>query len=347
MANTIPSEFTPFVTGAMDVGRYIQKGGETSAPYLKGVADLAANHNYLLGKISRQIIAQADTATIAWTTGTINWAQYKIRMPKLVDRSLIRVGVTATCSAGTYQVRGTTAAGTTAWTTAASSGTQFFDVTFDPALADVFGFDDLLLDFQMSTAGDFLPTAVIAFWAPLSGTGSTLEAAGAPWQTTCVYQDTDQYAVDAPLSVVQVQELLSGLNHMYSAYKRCVANWSAWFDWANKNTYDGGIKAAYDAGFTRTRTVRQFKFAPRYLPTGLNRLNCFVTARTDNYTGTAGRISLSNIDSAEPATVTIPSASATEEYLNPPSAPGYLALGGRGGGGAGEDLYILRFSIWD
>lgn len=62
MANDQDSsgEFRPFVQGTFKSGKYIQEGGQTTSPYIKGLKDLAYNNNTLLARAGHQIINQVD-----------------------------------------------------------------------------------------------------------------------------------------------------------------------------------------------------------------------------------------------------------------------------------------------
>jgi hypothetical protein len=182
-----------------------------------------------------------------------------------------------------------------------------------------------------------------------AGTGATLTAAGAPYQTAYVYQDLDQYGVDRPLSVTQMRELLKGAEGMQRECRRVHANWSAWFDWSTRDTYDGSpIEAGPDAGNAfRTIPMREFIVTPRE---GVTRLESYITARLDNAASVAGRVGLSHAPGGDVDLSSISTASADEVssiLALTSDRRQFVTLRGRGGSGANEDLYVLSFCIWD
>lgn len=345
--NLIPTEFVPFVVGAMDTGRYIQVGNSTSAGYLKGVKDLAYNHNYLLAKSGHVVINQSDYAEISWIAGDIKWAEYVVRIPRLVKRDGLTVKVTATSTGANYQVRAKIGPTTSAWSTAAASGTQTLTIALDNTAAWD-DYDYLELEFKLSGAGTFKPTQVLAYSAWQTGAIKSLDAAGAPWQTECVPQDPNQYGIDKPITVTMVKDLLAGAKHMHKANMRCIANWSVWTDWADINYYDVGIQIAQDAEITRPRMARQFIY---YKRDGVANINWFVRCRLDGYTATAGKVVVDWYERSTIDALSVNSANSTW-YSNGIQVPNLqdrtlLRLSGQGGESSGKDLYIHSFAIWD
>lgn len=345
--NTIPTEFVPLAVGAMDVGRYIQKGGETSGAYLKGMADLASNHNYLLAKSGHVVVNQTDVASIAWAAGDIKWAEYRVRIPKLLNRLTLTVKVTATSTGGNYQVRAKIGATTTAYSVAAASGTQTLTIALDNTTA-IDDYDYLELEFKMSAAGNFLPTQVLAYSTWQTGALDSLSAAGTPYQTACVPQDPNQYNVDEPLAVTMLKDMAAGAKHMHAMNMRCIANWSLWANWTSINSLDAGLAIERDAAITRAAMVRQFIYVRR---DGVNNINWFVRCRLDGYTATPGKIVVDWLEHSTIDALDVNSSSSVwyEQGVQVPNtmSPGLLRLAGLGGESVGKTLYIHSFAIWD
>lgn len=351
MANTIPTEFMPFVTGAAGTGRFIQEGGQTSAPYLRGVADMAANHNWLLARSGHVQVNQTGLATIAFTSGggEIPFAEYPYRIPRLADRDELVIHVTGIASAGTFQVRAITSVATSAWTTGIASGTASIIVGARPS-----GPNDLTeyvtLEFQMSGSAKFSVLRVQAYSRAYTGTLAALSAVGAPWQSTCVPQDSDQYDENRALSVGQVRELIAGNNAMFLGNARAIVNWCVWTNYKNIDTLDGGYRVPRVSGRVQPVPVTQFLYTPRE---GVRDIEIVTRGRVDNYSGSGGPgVIAMGFGSSTPYYETV--TASTSDWQSGsisdrdfPDGRQFLTLRGRGANTSNEDLYIHAVAVFD
>lgn len=354
MANTIPTEFMPFVTGALGTGRYIQEGGQTTAPYLRGVSDLASNHNWLLARSGHVQVNQAGFATIAYTVagGAIPFAEYPYRIPRLSDRSELIIHVTGSASVGTFQVRAITSAGTSAWTTGIASGTATIIAAATPS-DHLDPSEYVTLEFQMSTDGNFSVTLVQAYSRAYTGTLDALSAVGAPYQSTCVPQDIDQYDENRALSVTQMRDLVAGNNAMFLGNVRALVNWCVWTNYKNLNTFDGGYRVPRVSGRVQTVPVTQFMVTQRE---GTRAIEINTRARVDNYSGGGGPgVVAMGFGSDTPYYKNV--TASTSDWMTVGTISGrdypssgqrhYLTLRGKGANTATEDLYIHAVAVFD
>ncbi len=351
MANTIPSEFSPFVVGAATNGREIQVGGQTSAPYLRGTVDMASNHNWLLAQSGHVQVNQTGSAAIVFTSGggEIPFAEYPYYIPKLSQRDELTVIVTGSASTGTFQVRAVTAAGTSSWSTGIASGSASVTVAAQNVDESTGLGDRVTIEFQMSTTATFTVTRVQVYARAYTGTLDTLTAAGAPWQTLVVPQDLDQYGENKALSVTQVRDLLSGANAMFRGNRRALVNWCTWTNYKNINSHDGGISVPYLNDRVQPVTAREFLVTPRV---GVRRYLVETRGRVDNYSGSHG-----------PGVIALGFAGRNDYYRSLTSATSswhvggvdaniqgvrdYLQLRGKAANATGEDLYIHAVAIFD
>ena len=288
MANDQDSsgEFRPFVQGTFKSGKYIQEGGQTTSPYMKGLKDLAYNNNTLLARASHQVINQVDpspTATsIAWVSGDgwMPFAQYVTWIPHIPGRTTLAVKVRAT-AATSFEVRGVTNAGTSASSgLVATGGTATCSVTVTSE-----AFHVITLQFKMSANGNFTPLEVTASLTPITTTaiGTTVTADVTP-------QDVTMYTTDKPLPVVIPQDLARNNQYLYKNNVRCIQNWSYWGNWTSGVLASNvGLKGLSESGIY---------YKPRQ---GVIYLRVFMAGRVASGTGT---IKLS-FDNGTPLTTTL------------------------------------------
>lgn len=351
MANTIPSEFSPFVVGALAPGREIQVGGQTSSPYLRGVVDMASNHNWLLARSGHVQVNQSGEAAIVYAGSVIPFAVYPYYIHKLSQRDELTVIVTGSASAGTFQFRAVTSAGTSAWSASTASGSVNITAAAQVVNEGTGAGDRVTLEFQMSGAATFTVTRVQIYSRNYTGTLDTLTAAGAAYQTSCVPQDTDQYGADKALSVTQVRDLISGANKMFRGNRRAVVNWCAWTNYTNIDTYDGGIAVPYVNDRVQPVTAREFMITPR---DGVRRYLVETRARVDNYSGSFGPgVVALGFAGRNGYYRAITSAASTWDTTSLPleaniqGVRDFVQLRGKAANDAAEDLYIHAVAIFD
>lgn len=278
MANDQDSaaEFRPFVAGAFKPNQYIQAGGQTSTPYLRGVQDLAYNHNTLVANVQHELVAQHANDSfpaITYTATPISFAKYIIYIPGGLGRTALNIKVVADCSVATYAVRGVTGAATGTMSTPVATGVEATcTVTVDAG-----GFKLLTLDFELSAGGTFTPQSVYVTLDPYAST--TLSFVN----TNVVPQDVDQYGADRPLAVVMLRDLIRTNNQLYLEHRRCIQNWSYWGDWAHATTpvttADVGLNGPTDTRNTK-QVISQLYYRPKQ---GVKQLALFAAGRTKSY----------------------------------------------------------------
>jgi len=260
-------EFRPFVCDNFKNGQYIQAGGSSSTPYLRGVQDLVYNHNTLMARARHALVVQDDCLTAVAITATpatpIPFAKYIIYVPAIPGRTTVDVSVLAnTTAATTYKVRGSTATGTGAFSALTASGTEVA-VTVPVATGS---FQVLTLDFDLSGAGDFLPKFVYVSLSPITTTAIGLVSSG-----EYTPQDVVQGQVDYPLTVVMLQDMVRANQDLYKNNVRCIQNWSHWGNWTSGVlTSNVGLNLGA-AGSTGTKPIlTQLYYVPRQGVTGLS-----------------------------------------------------------------------------
>lgn len=353
MANTVPAEFRPYVSGEEKIGEYIRSGSFDSSPYWNGVGTAAENFNHLLAYTRKPVINQNGAASIPWTTGVVTWAKYIVRIPDLPGRSALRVEVNASASAGTFEVRGTIGgAATSAYSTATGGpATVTIDVDFPNS---PYRWQILTLEMKLSTSGNFLPTSVYAYQKPLTAGGTTITfpASGPALYTP---QDPDQYGVDMPLTVAMMGDMSRGCQALFKDTAGAIVNWSYWHSHAVISTADVGAMAPYDSSDPfPAKTIGQYIYVPRE---GVTRLKVFAAARLDNYSANPGKLTVwwkgsSVLDtSVDVSTATTDWTSFGWELwelsVRVPQGNGPFYLDLRGRGSSEGTLYIQSFAAFE
>lgn len=274
------AEFRPFVIENFKPNKYIQAGGQTSTPYLRGVQDLAYNHNTILANTQHALIVQQQPlASVAITftaapTEEIPFAKYIIWVPSIPGRANIQVqvaGSTGIPGTTTFQVRGVTATGAGSYSSATSSGnTASFTVPVSMAAYQV-----LTLDVKLSGNDTFSPASVYCTYEPYAAT--TLSGV----TTDIVPQDVLQYGVDRPLAVTLLRDLIRANDYLYKKNVRCIQNWSHWGNWTSgvlgSNVGLMGATASFSSP-TQKSTVSELYYVPRQ---GVTQISVFAAGRTD------------------------------------------------------------------
>lgn len=351
MANTVPADFRPYVSGEEKIEEYIRSGGHGTAPYWNGVKTAALNLNHLMGYSVKPVILQHGEASIPWSSGVVTWAKYVVRIPRLVDRRTLRVEVTAAASAGTFQVRGTIGAGASSAFTTATAGpaTVSFDVDFTG-----YEYQVLTLEMKLSTAGNFLPYTVYAYSKPLMAGGTTISL---PTNGPVIYtpQDEDQYAVDLPLTVAMMGDMSQACQGMFKDNVGAIVNWSYWANHATLPTADLGAAAPYDSSNPfPAKTIGQYIYTPRE---GVTRLKVFAAARLDNYASNPGKITVwwrgdTNLSTSVDVGASTTDFSAFnwevwEMSVRVPQGNGPFYLDLRGRGSSEGTLYVQSFAAFE
>ena len=272
------AEFRPFVVENFKPNKYIQAGGQTTTPYLRGVQDLAYNHNTILANTQHALIVQQQpNASVAITftgapTEVIPFAKYIIWVPSIPGRTTIQVQVSGSTTGGAqFQVRGVTATGAGTYSAATTSGnTATFTVPVSMAAYQL-----LTLDVKLDGNFNFSPAAVYCTYAPFATT--TLSGVTAD----IVPQDVLQYGVDRPLAVAMLRDLIQTNAYLYTKNVRCIQNWSYWGNWTSgvlgSNVGMRGPAASFSSA-TQKNTVSEIYYVPRQ---GVQSISVFATGRTD------------------------------------------------------------------
>lgn len=286
-------KFRPFVISEFRPRDYIHTGGDAATPWRNGMTVMAENHNTAIARHGHVLASQIGTFDPIVGPGPVEFAKYVMRMPAIAGRTTVTVYVTATTTGGTtFQVRGSNTVGTSGWSAATASGsTASVDVTCTsvPTTDDITDnpYSLLTLGFQLSGAGNFLPSEVYIVQTPIT----TTDIGDYDTNTENVRhigQDTDQYSTDRALSVASVRELLASQDEHFHQHGRTITNQCIWTDYSTVSTLDDGIAGkSYNADETSESPVMEAIYFPRQ---GVRRIACFVAARVDGYVATPSTI---------------------------------------------------------